>query len=299
MEATRAVIDAGLVRRLVAARFPHWAGLPIRPIEPGGWDNRTFRLGEHLIVRLPSAADYAQQAEKTHRWLPRLAPALPFSIPVPVALGEPAEGYPFPWSVHLWIEGEVAAPERIADSRRLANDLGHFLAALQRIDTTGGPAPGVHNFHRGGSLATYDDQTRKAIATLRDRIDAAAATCVWDAALATSWRDAPVWVHGDVSLGNLLIRSGYLTAVIDFGNLAVGDPACDLAIAWNVFDVPSRAAFRTALPLDGDTWMRGRAWALWKALIVAAGIAETNAIELAQPLRIVDEVLADAQGGSK
>lgn len=293
MEATRPVIDAGLARRLVAARFPHWASLPIRPIEPGGWDNRTFRLGEHLVVRLPSAAAYASQAAKTHRWLPRLAPALPFSIPVPVAVGEPAEGYPFPWSVHLWIEGEVAAPERIADSRGLANDLGHFLAALQRVDATEGPAPGAHNFHRGGSLEVYDGQTRQAIAALHDRIDAATATRVWEAALATSWRNASVWIHGDVSLGNLLMRSGYLTAVIDFGNLAVGDPACDLAIAWHVFDGPGRAALRAAHPLDDDTWMRGRAWALWKALIVAAGMAETNAIELAQPLRIVDEVLAD------
>jgi aminoglycoside phosphotransferase (APT) family kinase protein len=164
---------------------------------------------------------------------------------------------------------------------------------LQRIDPTDGPPPGLHNFHRGGRLATYDAQARNAIAALKGRIDADAATEIWEAALATAWHGSTVWIHGDVCRGNLLVREGLLSAVIDFGMLGVGDPACDLSIAWTLFEGESREAFRDQLPLDAGTWARGRAWTLWKALIVAAGITETNAIESAQPWRIIGEVLTD------
>lgn len=287
------LIDDSLVRRLVANQFPQWADFPVRPVALGGWDNRSFHLGEHLIVRLPSAADYAAQVEKEHRWLPRLAPLLPLPIPTPVAIGEPADGYPWRWSIYLWLEGGTAAHERVADLRDVATSLAQFLIDLQRIDPTGGPAPGPHNFHRGGSLTTYDAETRQAIAILEGRIDVDAATDVWQAALATTWHGSPVWIHGDVSAGNLLVREGRLSAVIDFGMLGVGDPACDLSIAWTLFEGESREVFRAMLPLDAGTWARARAWTLWKALIVAAGLTDTNAVEAAQPLRIIDELLVD------
>lgn len=291
-------IDAALVRKLVATQFPRWAGLQVSPVPHGGWDNRSFRLGEYLVVRLPSAADYAAQVDKEQHWLPKLAPWLPLPIPAPVATGKPAEDYPWPWSIYEWIDGDTAATARIADPREFAGALAGFLLALQRIDTAGGPEPGAHNFHRGGSLMHYDAQTRQAIAALQGSIDAEGATEVWETALATAWRGAPVWVHGDVSAGNLLVRDGRLVAVIDFGNLAVGDPACDLAIAWTLFGNESRDAFRALLPLDNDTWARGRAWTLWKALIVAAGLARSNAPEVVQPARIVAEVVADHRRGA-
>ena len=286
-------IDETLVRRLVATQFPHWASLPVRSVAQSGWDNRNFHLGEHLVARLPGARTYVPQVEKEHQWLPRLAPLLPLEIPEPVAVGEPASGYPWQWSIYRWIEGLTASPERIADLPEFAIALGQFLAALQRIDATDGPPPGPHNFHRGGLLATYDSETRKAIAALKGRIDAGGATEVWEAARATNWLGSPVWIHGDVSAGNLLVREGRLSAIIDFGMLGVGDPACDLSIAWTLFEGESREAFRDTLPLDAGTWARGRAWTLWKALIVAAGITETNAIESARPSRIIGEVLAD------
>ncbi|MGH6623752.1 MAG: phosphotransferase, partial [Burkholderiaceae bacterium] len=166
---------------------------------------------------------------------------------------------------------------------------------LQRIDPADGPQPGLHNFHRGGSLAIYDPEARRAIAALKDVIDVSVATEVWEAALATIWRGPPVWVHGDVSTGNLLVCDGRLSGVIDFGMLGVGDPACDLSIAWTFFVGESRQAFRATLPLDADTWARGRGWALWKALIVAAGFAKTNAVESAQPQRVIEEVLEALQ----
>ncbi|HTE19971.1 MAG TPA: aminoglycoside phosphotransferase family protein, partial [Armatimonadota bacterium] len=243
----RVDIDVGLVSRLVAAQFPQWADLPITPVEFGGWDNRTFHLGEQMTVRLPSAAAYSLQVEKEQRWLPKLAPQLPLPIPVPLAMGRPGEGFPWHWSVYRWLEGEIAAIERIAELPQFATNLAQFLVALYRIDATGGPPPGPHNFFRGGSLTVYDGETRQAIAALEGDIDTETATEVWEASLAATWHGAPVWVHGDVAAGNLLVRDGRLSAVIDFGSSGVVDPACDLAIAWTLFSGESRETFRAAL----------------------------------------------------
>jgi aminoglycoside phosphotransferase (APT) family kinase protein len=288
-------IDVSLVRRLVTTQFPQWADLPIKPVEFGGWDNRTFHLGEHMTVRLPSAERYILQVEKEHRWLPRLAPLLPLPIPVPLAMGMPAEGYPWHWSVYRWLDGEIATIAHIADLREFASTLAHFLVALQRVDATGGPPPGKHNFFRGGPLTVYDGETRQALKALDGTIDTDAATAVWEAALAATWRGSPVWVHGDVSSGNLLVESGRLSAVIDFGSSGVGDPACDLYIAWTFLEGDSREAFRAALPLDRATWARGRGWTLWKALITLAEHININCVKAGEARRVIDEVLADHQ----
>lgn len=287
------IIDAALVRRLVERQFPGWASLPVEPVRPGGWDNRTLRLGEAMCVRLPSAEAYASQVEKEHRWLPSLAPLLPLTIPTPLAMGKPALGYPWSWSIYAWMEGEPAAAAHIPDLPGFATDLAGFLTALQRIDTSSGPAPGAHNFHRGGPLATYDAEARQAVAALGKQIDAEAVIAMWDAALAAPWRGAPVWLHGDVSPGNLLVRAGRLSAVIDFGCCGVGDPACDLAIAWTFFEGESRAAFKAAVPLDAGAWLRGRAWALWKALIVWSGLPGANPADADKSRRIVDDLLVE------
>jgi aminoglycoside phosphotransferase (APT) family kinase protein len=289
----RDAIDAALARRLIAAQFPQWAHLPIRPVAVSGWDNRTFHLGDTMTVRLPSAAGYAAQVEKEHRWLPELAPKLPLPIPVPLAMGQPTGEYPWRWSIYRWLEGKPVATGAIADTTRFAIDLAGFLNALYRIDPTGGPPAGPHNFWRGGSLEVYDGETRRALDALAGRVDATAAMEVWESALSTSWARDPVWVHGDVAVGNLLLRGGELGAVIDFGSSGVGDPACDLVIAWTLFEGESREAFCAALPLDAGTWARGRAWALWKALITAAGHADTNAPEAQRSLQTIDAVLAD------
>ncbi|TDJ39408.1 MAG: aminoglycoside phosphotransferase family protein [Gammaproteobacteria bacterium] len=285
-------IDVSLVRRLLV-QFPQWADLPVKRVEFDGWDNTTFRLGEDLSVRLPSAQAYAGQVEKEHRWLPRLAALLPLSIPVPLAMGVPANGYPWHWSVYRWLEGENATIKSIADLQQFATALAQFLAALQRIDPADGPPPGQHNFFRGGPLTTYDSETRDAIATLRGRIDADAVTAVWEAALRATWHGPPVWLHGDVSAGNLLVEKGRLNAVIDFGCTAVGDPACDLTIAWTLLSGESRDAFRAALPLDRATWARGRGWALWKGLITLVKHT-TNPTKARNARGVIDEVLVDA-----
>jgi aminoglycoside phosphotransferase (APT) family kinase protein len=292
---TRADITPALVERLVATQFPQWADLAIRPIEAGGWDNTTFHLGDAMTVRLPTAERYAPQVEKEHRWLPQLAPRLPLRIPVPLAMGLPADGYPWPWSVYAWIEGKDATIERIADRPQFATTLARFLSALHKIDPTGGPPAGRHNFFRGGPLSIYNAETQRAIAVLKGKVDTVTATAVWEAALDATWHGPPVWVHGDVAAGNLLVSEGRISAVIDFGCLAVGDPACDLAIAWTFLSGRSRAAFRAALQLDDATWARGRGWALWKGLITVAEHVEATPLGIREARRVVDEVLADHQ----
>ncbi|WP_054311060.1 aminoglycoside phosphotransferase family protein [Mesorhizobium sp. 1M-11] len=286
-------IDKALVRRLIAAQFPQWTDLPIRKVEPGGWDNRTFLLGDEMSVRLPSAAGYAAQVANEQRWLPKLAPHLPLPIPTPLAWGKLGEDYPWSWSIYGWLEGETASEERIGDLAEFAVDLADFLAALHRIDTAGGPPAGAQNYFRGGSLAVYDGQTREALRLLQDRIDTTTARAIWEEALETEWQHPPVWVHGDIAWGNLLVKDGKLCGVIDFGSSAIGDPACDLAIAWTLFRNESRSAFRTALPLDGGTWTRGRAWTLWKAMITVSGQIGRSAAEIAISANVIDAVLAD------
>ena len=279
--------------RLVAEQFPEWAHLPVAEVVPGGNDNRTFRLGADLSVRLPSAAGYVPQVAKEHRWLPILAETLPLAVPVPVAQGKPGSDYPWPWSVYRWIDGSTVDAGGPVDPIDCASSLGDFLAALHRVDPTDGPPPGEHNFHRGGPLATYDAETRESITGLGPAIPGDAAVAVWDAALAATWTAPPVWVHGDIAAGNLVLRDGYLAAVIDFGCCGVGDPACDLTIAWTLLEGPSREVFRDRVLMDESTWARARGWALWKALITLVHHIGTGAEEEAAAHRVISEVLAD------
>jgi aminoglycoside phosphotransferase (APT) family kinase protein len=291
-------IDEALVRGLIADQYPDWAQLPVHAVVPSGWDNRTFRVGNERVARLPSAAVYEAQVHREQRWLPFLAAHLPIEIPQPLALGRPGRGYPWCWSIYRWIPGDAAAASPPGDIAQFTEDLARFLNALQDAPAHGGPRPGSENFHRGGALTACDAQFRHAVATLGAGIDRSTALAVWDTALASRWSRPPVWVHGDVALGNLLVRDGGLAAVIDFGQVCVGDPACDTAIAWTYLAAEQRGAFRARLQLDPATWQRGRAWALWKAAVVAAGLVETNTIEGRRSWQTIDEVFADARAES-
>lgn len=289
---TRFPADAALVRRLIRAQFPQWADLPIRRVDNEGWDNQTFHLGTQMSVRLPSAAPYALAVDKEHRWLPVLAPRLPVSVPIPLAKGEPDSDYPHHWSVYRWLPGEPAGSDNIADMSRFAIGLAEFLIALQRVDAASGPGPGEHNWYRGGPLRTYDRDVRQALSRLDGRLETDLVRDVWRCALEASWDGVPVWFHGDVAQGNLLVQDGALAAVIDFGTCGVGDPACDLAIAWTLFRDESRHAFRRTIAPDSGTWARGRGWALWKALVGFAGAIDANEPG-ADEKNIIDEILAD------
>ena len=291
--------DVTLVGRLLAAQFPRWADLPIEPVRSDGTDNAIYRLGDDMAVRLPRIPAATGQVEKEHRWLPRLAPHLPIAIPVPLAKGQPAEGYPWHWSVYRWLEGENATIDRIADPRQAATELGQFVAALQRIDPAGGPPAGGNLTSRGVPLATRDAETRAAIATLDDMLNTVAVTAAWEAALRVpAWGRPAVWLHGDLQSGNLLAVQGQLSAVIDFGCMGVGDPACDAMVAWTYLSADARDAFRAALPVDDATWARGRGWALSVALIALPYYQSTNPVLCDIARHAIDEVLADEQHGA-
>ena len=287
------VIDAILVKQLIRTQFPQWAGLPVAPVENGGWDNRTFRLGDSMSVRLPGALPYVAQVEKEHRWLPELRPHLPFPIPVPLSLGAPGADYPWPWSIYGWLDGKPANAAYIHDLSGFAVDLARFLVALRSIDARNGPVAGTHNFHRGGSLTVYDTETRRSIGKLADTIDVTLAREIWEIALTTSWQGPPVWVHGDFAETNLLVKAGRLSAVVDFGCAGIGDPSCDLVIAWTFLDPASRKAFRSALALDPATWERARGWAIWKALITLMQFRDSNPNLAKKADQVIRDIIDD------
>lgn len=291
MHAAEVDTDVSLVGRLLAAQFPQWADLPIEPVASAGTDNAIYRLGDDMAVRLPRIHWAVKDVDKEHQWLPRLAPLLPVAIPVPLGKGEPAAGYPWHWSVYPWLHGENPAVDRFTDRGSLALELAQFVAALRRIDPTGGPPAG-----RGVPLEERDAPTRTAIDALHGMVDTAAVTAAWDAALQVpAWPGPPVWVHGDLSAGNLLTVDGRLSAVIDFGGLGVGDPACDLIVAWGLFSGEARDVFRDALQIDDATWARGRGWALSTALLELPYYQKTNPVLAASARHRIDAVLADHQ----
>ncbi len=298
MHADEVDTDVSLVGRLLAAQFPQWADLLIEPVHSAGTDNAIYRLGDAMAVRLPRIQGATAQVDKEQQWLPRLAPLLPLAVPVPLAKGTPAEGYPWHWSVYRWLEGEDATIERIADLRQAATELAQFIATMQQIDPTGGPPPGQHNSFRGVPLSTRDAETRAAIASLGGMLDTDAVTAAWDAALqAPAWHGPPVWIHGDLSPLNLLVERGWLSAVIDFGCLGVGDPACDLIVGWNLLSAETRDVFRAALQVDNATWARGRGWALSVGLIALPYYHTTNPVLAGIGRRAIAEVLADHKHG--
>ena len=289
-------ITVDVVSHLVRREFPEWAHLPLRPVDVDGWDNCTFRLGDELSVRVPSSDAYVAQVDKEHRWLPVLAPQLPLPIPTPIARVDPNEHFPRPWSVYKWLDGDVVTQESVTDLAAFAHDLATFLNALYGCDPTG-PEAGAHSFWRGGPVATWDAEVRQAVADLGDSIDAYAVLEVWDSAVGAAPQPRPVWVHGDIASGNLLARDGRLVAVIDFGCSAVGDPACDLVIAWRMLRGESRDIFKATVDVDEAVWTRARGWALWKPLTRLAQERRAGLPSRSRAAGIVAEVLQDHRHG--
>lgn len=288
-------IDVNLVNKLVATQFPQWANLPLEPVKSSGTENAIYRLGSLMAVRLPRYPGPTAGIDKEHHWLPKLAPHLPLLIPVPLGKGIPQENYPFHWSIFRWIEGENTTIECIANPNQAAIDLARFIVTLQQCDTTDAPIATNHNL-RGIPLITRDSNTRRAIAALDGMIDTSIAIKIWEDALqAEEWNREPVWFHGDLLPGNLLFKQGHLNAVIDFGGLGVGDPACDLMIAWGLFSHESRNVFRTTLGVDEATWIRGRGHALSQALIFIPYYLKTNPVGVHNAQRAIAEIFTDFQ----
>jgi aminoglycoside phosphotransferase (APT) family kinase protein len=299
MHADELPISETLVRRLLDQQFPRWVHLPLVRVSSGGTENAIFRLGTDLALRLPLRPNHSAQVRKLHQWLPLLGPQLTLPVPQPVALGEPTNEFPSAWLVCRWLPGTDLAGTRLTDPLRAARSLAGFIRSLRRIDARDGPAPGAHNFHRGVPLAARDDLTRCAIADAGDLVDPQAVTAAWDRDLqAAAWKGPPVWIHGDLAPGNLLSRAGHIQCVIDWGGLAVGDPATDLLPAWNLLGNEGRAAFRTALDVDDATWARGRGLALSVALVALPYYADTNPVVVRWARAMISEVLADHLGPS-
>ena len=281
--------------KLIAEQFPEYAHLSIKSVKSQGNDNRTFHLGDEMLVRLPNGEEYVRQIAKEHKWLTLLAPKLPLPIPESIAMGRPSNDYPWNWSIYKWLEGDSANTVELNDItlETIAIQLAYFLQELHKFDADIDSAPEVHNWWRAAHTSTYDKETRELINKLGDVIDARKAISLWQKAISSKWGRRAVWVHGDVASGNILLSRGKLCAVIDFGCLGIGDPACDLTIAWTFFKNNSRQVFKNAFNFDAETWERARGWALWKAMFTLNEIEDKNGLEAIKQNQIIESIIND------
>ena len=281
-------IDLPLVKRLLAGQFPRLADRPLTLVRSTGTVNAVYRLGDDLCVRLPRVSDWAGSLLREWTWLPKLAPLVSLHIPKPVELGKPADRYPFPWAIYDWIDGESYQAVRIGDERQIARDLANFIMELRCADTAGAPHGGRDH------LKALDVDTRSALDSLHNVLDSEAVSAAWTKALqAPAWDGKPVWIHGDLINSNLLVNSGQLQAVIDFGGAGIGDPAADIIPAWTIFGRAGRDTFRQAMNVVDAVWERARGYALHQALMIMPYYPETNPEFVSMAKQVVAEVLAD------
>jgi aminoglycoside phosphotransferase (APT) family kinase protein len=259
-------VDEDLVRALLRKQFPQWGELPLELLEPSGTDHTIYRLGDELVVRMPVMEYATQQAAEEAKWVPFLAPQVPLELPMPVAMGEPGENYPWCWSIVRWIDGEPGTHETL-DPTQAAIDLARFIRALQACDPTGGPEAGQSTGWRGMPLSIWEDRLEEWIAKLERDAFTTEALAVWkEAQAAPHWDRPPVWFHGDLGGNNLIARDRRLIGVIDSG-YGIGDPACDLMPGWTLFRGEARRKFFDEVGLDDATILRARGWAIAPALI--------------------------------
>jgi aminoglycoside phosphotransferase (APT) family kinase protein len=288
-------VDVARVRGLLAAQFPLWGELPLVEWHEVGTDHTLFRLGDDMVVRMPirpfrGAPLEQQQVGREARWIPFLAPQLPLELPAQLGLGLPTEDYPWHWSVVSWIAGE-RADDRNIDPTTAAVELAGFVAALHRIDATGGPEAGVATWGRGTSLRRGAAGVRDAIQRVSDRYDTAPLLAAWEEAVdAEEWDGPPVWFHGDLAR-NLIVRDGHLVGVID-SPYGVGDPACDITPGWSLFTGAARQRYFEELGVDEATKARARGWAIGPASFGLSYYADVPQLRDAQ-LRTIARALAD------
>lgn len=286
-------LDTELVRGLISRQFPAWEDLPIEFVAQGTV-NAMYRLGDDMVVRLPFVERGAAGIEREATWLPRLAPQLTARIPAVLGIGRPDADYPCPWLVLNWLKGQHPVPDRLDDADGLAVDLAGFISELRRLETHGAPKG-----YRGGPLTALDEPVRECLGQLVDLVDVAALTATWEESLAApAWPGEPVWLHCDLLVGNVLVDGGRLSGILDFAAAGIGDPACDLMVAWSILPSASRAVLRQALHTDDASWARGRGWALSQAAIALPYYRDSNPSMATGSLRILRELerAGSAQG---
>jgi aminoglycoside phosphotransferase (APT) family kinase protein len=289
MHADEVRVDAVLVRKLLSTQFPPWADLTLEKGSSTGTDNAIFRLGPDMGVRAPRIHWAVRQIDKEVEWLGRLAPELPVDVPVPIAKGEPGDGYPYPWLVYPWLEGEDLEHSHVDDLSQLAQDVARFVLALEKVDPMDGPPS-------RWDLSNEDKAARSAINELEGMFDVNRLTAIWDAALrAGNWNRRPVWAHNDLLPGNVLIRNGRLSGIIDWGAAGVGDPARDAMLAW-ALPPDARVVYRSSLGFDDTTWTRARGWVVLQCAQYIPYYANTIPDAVAGAKRRLHAVMEESNG---
>ncbi|MFC9446451.1 aminoglycoside phosphotransferase family protein [Bacillus cereus] len=267
MHADELKIEERLVRRLLVDQFPRWAELPLRKVEPVGTVNAVFRLGDEYSIRLARREGPTTPGGREFLWLPKIAPLVPLEIPVPIAQGRPNNEYPWFWEIHSWLKGETVPIEAL-DEMQAARDLAEFVLALQQVDPTGGP------LGRGIPLAQRNKDFRYWLARFNGD---PAVSAVWESALsAPPWNGPPVWHHGDLDVRNWLVRDKRISGVIDWGTMGIGDPACDVMVAWKLHSPEARDVFLDATLTDDATLARARGWVVSQAVAILAYYTPQN-----------------------
>jgi aminoglycoside phosphotransferase (APT) family kinase protein len=288
MHEDEVLVDDGMVRALLRDQFPDWADQRLQRIADSGTDNAIYRLGDDMGIRLPRIQWAKAQIEKEYRWLPKLAPDLPTPVPVPLAKGRPGHGYPFPWLVYPWLEGTSLDRTTVDHWDAVAEGVAEFVRALERLSPAGGPPP----TRRGTSMAQYDEAVQWGIRKLAGIIDVDQARHVWRSALeAGDWSGDPVWIHGDLLPGNILIGKGRLSGVIDWSGAGVGDPACEGMLAWSL-PPDVRRLYRRTLEFDDATWARARGWVVEQTVFYIPYYAKSLPLAVEQARLRLNEALA-------
>jgi aminoglycoside phosphotransferase (APT) family kinase protein len=296
MHPNQLTISLETVRRLVDAQFPEWRGLPINRFASQGTVNALFRIGEQLAARFPLEPG---DVGSTRQWLESEAEAARellgrtrFRTPEPIALGEPGEGYPLPWSVQTWLPGTVATDEDPSSSVAFARDLAEFIQGVRAIDPRGRAFNGKG---RGGDLRSHDAWMETCFEHSARVMDVPRLRRLW-AVLRELPRGAAadVMTHGDLIPGNVLVRDGRLAGVIDVGGLGPADPALDLVGAWHLLEAGPRRALRDDLDCDDLEWERGKAWAFEQAMGAVWYYLESNPAMSLMGQRTLQRIMASA-----
>ena len=280
-------ITENLVRELINQQCRQYSQLPLKRIPSSGTVHALYRLGAKLVVRLPRI-EATNGIEKEWAWLKHLAPYLNIPISEPIFHGSPTDIYPWPWLISYYHFGSNPKFEKENEYNWLAIALADFLNEFHIIPLIE-DAP---QSRRGVSLKNMDQQTRKEIVKLGDEFDTVKLTRLWQSLCdLPEWQHTPVWVHGDVLPGNILIEHKKLSAVIDFSDVGIGDPACDTIIAWALFNKKSRIVFKEQLEnIDENTWLRGKGWALSLAAIMLPYYKNTNPDFAALARRMLSQI---------